>query len=61
MQKLLTTREMAEYLRLREETILRKVRKGEIPAIRIGRCLRFPQELIEEWLREKAATEAKRS
>jgi excisionase family DNA binding protein len=51
MQKLLTVKEVAEYLRLRRQTVVRKAEKGEIPAIKVCRRWRFPQDELEEWLR----------
>jgi excisionase family DNA binding protein len=39
--ELLTTREVARYLKLRPETVLRKVKKGQIPVIKIGGSFRF--------------------
>jgi len=53
MQRLLTTKEVAEYLRLRKETVLRKAEKGMIPAIKVDGRWRFPEDQIEEWLKEK--------
>ena len=51
MTELLTTREIAQYLKLRPETVLRKVKEGEIPAIKIGGRFRFDKGQIDEWLR----------
>ena len=60
MDKLLTVDEVAEYLRLNRETVLRKARKGEIPAIKMGyRSYRFYKDQIDEWLRGKAETRRK--
>jgi len=57
MDKLLTVDEVAEYLRLNRETVLRKARKGEIPAIKMGyRSYRFHRNQIDEWLKTKAET-----
>ncbi len=57
MDKLLTVDEVAEYLRLNRETVLRKARKGEIPAIKMGyRSYRFQRNQIDEWLKAKAET-----
>lgn len=50
MVELLTTKEIASYLRLRPETVLRKVRDGEIPAIKMGGRFRFDKKQIDEWL-----------
>ena len=58
MDKLLTASEVAEYLRLNRETVLRKARKGEIPAIKMGyRSYRFYKEQIDQWLRGEAISE----
>ncbi len=50
MVELLTTKEIARYLRLRPETVLRKVKEGEIPAIKVGGHFRFDKKQIDEWL-----------
>ncbi len=60
MEKLLTVDEVAEYIRLNRETVLRKARKGEIPAIKMGyRSYRFYKDQIDAWLREKATVQPK--
>jgi len=50
LTELLTTREVANYLKLRPETVLRGVKKGEIPAIKVGGHFRFDKKQIDEWL-----------
>ena len=50
MAELLTTKEIAKYLKLRPETVLRKVKSGEIPAIKVGGHFRFDMDMICEWL-----------
>ena len=50
MTELLTTKEVASYLKLRPETVLRGVKKGEIPAIKVGGHFRFDKKQIDEWL-----------
>ena len=55
MEKLMTVDDVAEYLRLNREVVLRKARKGEIPAVRVGsKTYRFYKEQIDEWLRSKS-------
>jgi len=56
LSELLTTEEIAKYLKLRPETVLRKVRKREIPAIRVGGRFRFDKEQIDEWLRHRSTS-----
>jgi excisionase family DNA binding protein len=48
--ELMTTEEVAAYLKLRPETVLRKVKAGQIPAIKIGGRFRFDTKQIDEWL-----------
>ena len=56
MEELLTVDEIAQYLRLNRETVLRKARKGEIPAIKIGyRSYRFYKDQIDDWLKVRGA------
>lgn len=52
--RLLTTRELAEYLGLSAEAVLRRWRRGEIPGgIRLAsNVLRFREGAIEAWLAE---------
>ena len=51
MGRLLTTRELAEYLGLSAETVLRRWRRGDIPGgIRLASNVRFRESAIEAWL-----------
>jgi len=55
MEKLMTVDDVAEYLRLNREVVLRKARKGEIPAVRVGtKTYRFYKEQVDEWLKSKS-------
>jgi excisionase family DNA binding protein len=50
--RLLTTREVADFLGLSPESVLRRWRRGEIPGgIRLAsNVLRFREAAIDEWL-----------
>ena len=50
MVKLLSTNELATYLRLKPVTIRRKAKTGEIPSLKIGNRLRFNKKQIDKWL-----------
>ncbi|MBL7061895.1 MAG: response regulator [Dehalococcoidia bacterium] len=50
MNALLTPQELAEMLQLNSATVTRKAKKGEIPAIKIGKQFRFDREQIDKWL-----------
>jgi len=52
MAEIMTTRELAEYLKLHEITICKYAAQGQIPAIRIGRSWRFDKERIDKWIRK---------
>lgn len=53
-QILLTVEELAKYLKIKPDTIYKKVRRGELPAIKLGKLVRFPKELIDQWIVEQA-------
>ena len=50
MPEIMTTREVAKYLKLHEITICKLAGEGKIPAIRIGKVWRFVKENIDEWI-----------
>ena len=54
MAELMTVREVAAYLRVTEKTIYRLVRRGGIPATRVGRQWRFSKTSIDGWLQRKS-------
>lgn len=63
MSRIMTTQEMAKYLKLHEITICKLAGKGKIPAIRIGRVWRFDKEAIDKWIansHQKATKKAKK-
>jgi len=47
---LLTTEQVARYLRVDKFTVYRLVSQKKIPAFRVGNQWRFKQEMIEAWL-----------
>ena len=50
LAQIMTTKEMAKYLRLHQMTICKLSKEGKIPAIQIGRVWRFDKEAIDEWI-----------
>ncbi len=54
-EELLTTKELAQYLKVKPQTVLRKARNGELPAIRVGQRLRFNKKQVNRWLSEQTA------
>ncbi len=54
--RVLTVGELAEYLRVHRSTIYRLLKKGLLPAFKIGSDWRFNTEAIEQWrLRQSTA------
>lgn len=52
MSEIMTTQELAAYLRLHEITICKYAAEGKIPGVRIGRVWRFDKAEIDNWIRE---------
>ncbi len=51
MEAPLTVKELSEYLKLDRMTIYKMLKKGEIPASRIGHQWRFFRKDIDDWIR----------
>jgi len=47
--EVMTVSEVAEYLRVNPQTVYRKAKAGELPAVRIGRAIRFRRSELEAW------------
>ena len=52
MSEIMTTKEIARYLKLHEITICKHAANGNIPAIRIGSVWRFDKDIIDKWIRK---------
>lgn len=48
--KLMTVKQVSEYLQLKGSTIYAWAQDGKIPAIKIGRTWRFRQTDLDSWL-----------
>ena len=59
MSEIMTVTEVAEYLRVNPQTVYRKAKAGELPAVRIGRAIRFWRQELEDWLRSPVMTNSK--
>lgn len=51
--RMMTTGEVAKYLRVSRATVYRLVKQGKIPVSRISKHLRFRKGSIDRWLSEK--------
>ena len=50
MTKMLTAKEMQALLEVDRSTVYRMAEDGRLPAIKVGRQWRFPEDKIESWL-----------
>lgn len=49
-ENLLTTKQVAQYLRVDKFTVYRLVAQKKIPAYRVGNQWRFKKSMVEAWL-----------
>ena len=49
--RLLTVAEVAEIMRLSKMTVYRMVNSGALPALKVGRSVRIPEHVVDEYLR----------
>ena len=54
MAELMTVEEVAAYLRVTQKTIYRLLKRGSIPAAKVGHQWRFNKTLIDEWLQRSS-------
>ena len=47
---LITVKEIAEYLKLKEQTVYLLARQNKIPSLKVGGSLRFKKSQIDDWL-----------
>ena len=53
MDEILTLKEAAQMLRIHWSTAYRLVKRGEIPAFRIGSDYRLSRQQLETWMKER--------
>lgn len=57
-QKYLTVNEVADLLQVSKSHLFTQVRQGKIPAIRLGRAIRFDPEALQTWLQGRSTQES---
>lgn len=60
-RQLMSTKEVADYLRLKERKIYDMVAQDEIPHSRVSGKLLFPRTLVDEWVKQSTAGAALKS
>lgn len=53
MEELLTLAEVADYLKLKRQTVYNWVKQCKIPAFKIGKEWRFKKSMLEDWIDQK--------
>ena len=54
MTDVMTVREVAEYLKVKDRTIYRRVANREIPGFKVGGSWRFRRTEIDQWTESNA-------
>ncbi len=54
---LITVKEVADYLKLKEQTVYLLARQNKIPSLKVGGSLRFRKSQIDAWLRSNPKEE----
>jgi excisionase family DNA binding protein len=49
-ERMLTLREVSDYLNVNPATVRRLVRSGQLRAIRVGRDMRFEVRVVDQWV-----------
>ena len=50
---LLTPQQAAESLAISQRKLLSLTASGEVPHVRLGRCLRYPVDDLQRWIEQK--------
>jgi excisionase family DNA binding protein len=50
IEKLLTTKEVADLLVLSPKVVERKAQRGEIPGFKVGKFWRYRQSMLDSWI-----------
>lgn len=53
LPRVMTVKELSNYLRVHPSTIYKLLRRGELPGFRIGTDWRFNAEVIDHWCMER--------
>jgi excisionase family DNA binding protein len=54
----LTVEQTARELRIHPLTVRRAIKRGELPAVHVGRRVLIPRKALEDWLMRGVAPEA---
>ena len=54
--RFVTVAEVAEYMRVSKMTVYRMIHSGDIPAIRVGKSFRVPQQAVQQLIEQGMQT-----
>jgi excisionase family DNA binding protein len=54
MERMMTVKEVAAYLKLNPITVYRYAAQGKIPGFKVGSSWRFKKEILDEWVINEA-------
>lgn len=57
MSELMTSQQVADYLRIHVVTVTKLAREGKIPGLKLGNQWRFRRDLLEDWIESGSAPE----
>jgi len=55
VERLMTAKEAAEYLKINYMTVYKLAQRGKIPATKVGGNWRFKKDILDEWIARQAA------
>lgn len=58
-ETVLTVKQVAEYLQLKQSTVYTWAQEGKIPAVKVGRSWQFNQSELERWIEKHLVTQEK--
>lgn len=59
MPEVLSFEEACQFLKLAKPTLYNYVRRGDVPAFKMGRVWKFHKESLDQWLKEKVKEDTK--
>jgi len=51
VSSVMTLKELAEYLKMKDVTIYKHAQEGKIPGFKVGSKWRFKKETIDQWIK----------
>jgi len=55
--ELITIKQAAQVLNVSVSTVRNMLQRGELPALRVGKQIRFVREDLERWIRQRVSRE----